>query len=76
MGFAIFLFLMACLTAVRGYWLFIALALLCCSGGGAYRACRCGTCPKHGAWQGAKFTLLMFALLIPVAVTVLMAGNW
>lgn len=76
MEFAVFLFLMACLTAVQGYWIYILSGLLAFSLLGSLHACSCGTCPKRGAWSGLKLSLLIFALLIPLGVTVLMAGTW
>ncbi len=72
MGYAIFLFLLACLSALKGYWLYIGLAALLFGACGAVRACRCGTCPKLGAWRGLKVCFLLIVLIVPLVVTALM----
>lgn len=73
MEFAVFLFFMAIMSALQGYWIYILLVLAISSGCGCWRACSKGCCPKKGAWAGFKLALLIVLLFIPALVTILMA---
>ena len=73
MEFAVFLFMMAILSALKAYWIYILVVVLLFSGTGCWHSCRKGCCPKKGAWQGCRLAILVLAILIPVLITALMA---
>lgn len=76
MGYAVFMFFLACFAALRGYAVYICLFTVACTLAGAYRCHRSGRCVRGGALAGLKLAALTIAVLLPIGITMLMASEW